>query len=297
MKAVAGFVMSGLPQAIVTALGFMLLSLVFPPLGILSGAVIALVALREGYYKASIVTVVLIVTLSLLAKLVAQPASLGLLSGIMQWVPVLLLALVLRVTSSWTNVMQLLLIAALAVILVVHAVVPDLPGYWLAVLEKYVQPMLVQAGMPDLEIDRVLPQLSRVMTGVLAVSVVVSAFLMLMLGRVMQASLYNPGGFAEEFANLRMGLWPAALTFGLILMATLFKQPMLIEAVVIALGLFFFQGLAVIHGLSRRLKWPTGILFVLYVMLILFFTPFAALLAVMGLIDAFADVRSRVAGQ
>jgi len=297
LKAVAGFVMSGLPQAIVTALGFMLLSLVFPPLGILSGAVIALVALREGYYKASIVTVVLIVTLSLLAKLVAQPASLGLLSGIMQWVPVLLLALVLRVTSSWTNVMQLLLIAALAVILVVHAVVPDLPGYWLAVLEKYVQPMLVQAGMPDLEIDRVLPQLSRVMTGVLAVSVVVSAFLMLMLGRVMQASLYNPGGFAEEFANLRMGLWPAALTFGLILMATLFKQPMLIEAVVIALGLFFFQGLAVIHGLSRRLKWPTGILFVLYVMLILFFTPFAALLAVMGLIDAFADVRSRVAGQ
>jgi len=297
LKAVAGFVMSGLLQAIVTALGFMLLSLVFPPLGILSGAVIALVALREGYYKASIVTVVLIVTLSLLAKLVAQPASLGLLSGIMQWVPVLLLALVLRVTSSWTNVMQLLLIAALTVILVVHAVVPDLPGYWLAVLEKYVQPMLVQAGMPDLEIDRVLPQLSRVMTGVLAVSVVVSAFLMLMLGRVMQASLYNPGGFAAEFANLRMGLWPAALTFGLILMATLFKQPMLIEAVVIALGLFFFQGLAVIHGLSRRLKWPTGILFVLYVMLILFFTPFAALLAVMGLIDAFADLRSRVAGQ
>ena len=297
MKAVAGFVMSGLPQAVVTALGFMLLSLIFPPLGILSGAVIALVALREGYYKASIVTVVLVVTLSLLAKLVAQPASLGLLSGIMQWVPVLLLALVLRVTSSWTSVMQLLLIAALAAIVVIHAAVPDLPGYWSGVLEKYVQPMLVQAGMPDLEINRVLPQLSRVMTGVLAVSVVVSAFLMLMLGRVMQASLYNPGGFAEEFANLRMGLWPAGLTFGLILMATLFKQPVLTEAVVIALGLFFFQGLAVVHGLSRKLKWPTGILFVLYVMLILFFTPIAAMLAVMGLIDAFADVRSRVAGQ
>lgn len=297
MKGIAGFVMSGLPQAVITALGLMLLSLIFPPLGILSGAVIALIALREGYHKAGIVTAVLIVALTLMARLIAQPATLGLFSGIMQWVPVLLLALVLRATNSWTNVMQLLLMAALGVILVVHAAVPDLPGYWFAVLENYVQPILVQAGMPDLEIDRVLPQLSKVMTGVLAVSVVVSAFLMLMLGRVMQASLYNPGGFADEFANLRMGLWPAGLTFGLILMATLFKQPLLTEAVVIALGLFFFQGLAVIHGLSRKLKWPAGVFFALYVMLILFFTPIAAMLAIVGLIDAFADVRSRVAGQ
>lgn len=297
MKRIAGFAMSGLPQAVITTLGFMLLSLIFPPLGILSGAVIALIALREGYYKAGIVTAVLIVALSLLASSIGQPASLGLLSGIMQWVPVLLLALVLRSTNSWTSVMQLLLIAGLGVILLAHAAVPDLPGYWSAVLEKYVQPMLVQAGMSSIEIERVLPQLSRVMTGVLAVSVVVSAFLMLMLGRVMQASLYNPGGFAEEFANLRMGLWPAGLTIGLILMATLFKQPMLTEAVVITLGLFLFQGLAVMHGLSRKLKWPAGIIFVLYVMLILFFTPIAVMLAVVGLIDAFADVRSRVAGQ
>jgi len=289
--------MSGTPQSIFTALGFVLLSLFFPPLGILSGAVIALIALREGYYKASLVTVILIAAMSLLAKLIAQPASLGLLSGFVQWVPVLLLATVLRITSSWTSVTQLLLATALAVILIAHTVVPDLPGYWTGVLVKHVQPMFEQAGMSGMEIERVLPELARVMTGVVVASITVSTFLMLMLGRAMQASLYNPGGFAEEFAGLRMGLWPSGLALALVLMATLLRQAIVIEAVVVVFGLFFFQGLAVIHGLSRLLKWPASILFVLYVMLVLLFTPIAAMLAVMGLIDAFADFRSRFAGQ
>ncbi len=297
MKGIARFAMSGLSQAVLVAMGFMLASLLFPPLGILSGAVIALVALRQGWYPATIVVAILTAVLAALAGAAGQPTSLGLLSGIIQWLPVMLLALILRNTGSWTITMQWLLLAALLAVLVIHLAVPDLQGYWSGVLEKYVRAMLEQAGMPNLEIDRVLPQLAGVMTGVLMVSLVVSTVLMLMLGRAMQASLYNPGGFASEFAELRLGLWPAVLALVLILLTVLLKQAALSEALVIVLGLFFFQGLAVMHGLSRKMQWPAGILVILYVTLIVFFTPVAALLAGIGLVDAFADARHRVAGQ
>lgn len=294
MKGFAAFVMSGLPQAAVVALGFALGSLLFPPLGIVSGAVLALVALRLGANAAVLLTALLVIGMIILSVVFGQPASLGMVYGLVQWLPVVLLALLLRNSGSWRMVMQALLLATAAVLLLAHAGIDDLSGYWLKMLDTYLRPMLEQAGMDSQRISQDLPQMSLIMTGVLAASLILSTMLMLLLGRAMQASLYNPAGFAAEFAELRLGIWPAALMLLLIVAAASLRLPVIGEVLMVAMVLFFFQGLAVVHGLYRKLQWPKGILVMLYVMLVLFFTPFAIMLAVMGTIDAFIDVRKRI---
>jgi len=294
VKGFATFVMSGLPQAAVAALGFALGSLLFPPMGIVSGAILALVALRLGANAAVLLTAVLVIGMIILSVVFGQPASLGMVYGLVQWMPVVLLALLLRNTGSWRMVMQALLLATAAVLLLAHAGIDDLSGYWLKMLDTYLRPMLEQAGMDSQRISQDLPQMSLIMTGVLAASLILSTMLMLLLGRAMQASLYNPGGFASEFAELRLGFWPAAMTLLLIVAAASLRLPVIGEVLMVAMVLFFFQGLAVVHGLYRKLQWPKGILVMLYVMLVLFFTPFAIMLAVMGTIDAFIDVRKRI---
>lgn len=297
MKGFAAFIMTGLPQAVVAALGFALGSLLFPPLGIFSGGILALVALRRGASSAVSLMAILVAALVILSIVLGQPASLGLLFGLIQWAPVLLLALLLRSTGSWQIVFQASLIVTAVVLLLVHASSADLPGYWLGMLENHVRPLLEQAGMDSQSIARDLPQMAQIMTGVLAVSIVLSTMLMLMLGRAMQASLYNPGGFADEFAELRFGLWPAGLAILLVAAAAMLRQAVVGEVLMVVMVLFFFQGLAVMHGLSRKLKWPAGIMVMLYVMLVLFFTPFALMLAVTGMVDAFVDMRKRIKNQ
>ena len=101
MKGFAAFVMTGLPQAVVAALGFALGSLLFPPLGIFSGGILALVTLRQGASSAVSLMAILVAALVILSIVLGQPASLGLLFGLIQWAPVLLLALLLRSTGSW----------------------------------------------------------------------------------------------------------------------------------------------------------------------------------------------------
>lgn len=294
MKGFAAFVMSGMPQAVVAVLGFALGSLVFPPLGIISGAILALVALRQGVNTAIVLLAILVSAAVILGSVLGQPLTMGAVFGLIQWLPVIVLATLLRNSNSWQLVFQATLIATVLGLLLVHLSSDNLEVFWLGLLEQHVGPILEQAGVDAQRLTQVLPQYAKIMTGIVAVSLVLSTMLMLMLGRAMQASLYNPGGFADEFAELRLGLWPAGLVIVLILGSVALRQSLVGEALMIVMMLFFFQGLAVMHGLSRKLKWPSGMLVMLYVMLVLFFTPFALLLSVTGIIDAFADMRRRI---
>lgn len=294
MKGFAAFIMSGLPQAAVAVLGFALGSLVFPPLGIVCGAILALVTLRQGLNTAILLLSLLVIAAVVMGSVLGQPLTMGALYGLIQWLPVILLATLLRNTGSWQTVFQATLVVSLLGLLLAHLVSDNLEIFWLGLLQDHVGPLLEQAGVDSTRLRLDLPQLAKIMTGIVAVSLVLSTMLMLMLGRSMQASLYNPGGFADEFAELRIGLWPAGLAIVLMLVAMLLRLSLVDEALMIAMMLFFFQGLAVMHGLSRKLKWPSGMLVMLYVMLVLFFTPFALLLSVTGIIDALADMRRRI---
>jgi len=93
LKALAEFIMQGLPQAVLATVGFAVLAMVLPPLGVVSTAVVALVALREGATQSVYVVVVSAVVLAVMMLLMHQPPVWGLLAGLVQWVPLLLLGL------------------------------------------------------------------------------------------------------------------------------------------------------------------------------------------------------------
>ncbi len=294
MKALAEFIMQGLPQAAMATVGFSVLAMVLPPIGLLSTATVALVALREGARQSIYLVIISSVVLAVMLLLMQQPPLWGLLAGLVQWTPLVLLGLLLGYTVSWTVTVQAALLFCLASVLMVYLWVADVPGHWQSLLDQFARPTLEKAGMPETKINEALEYSAGILTGVLAASLLLTLLLSLMLARAMQAALYNPGGFSLEFRELRFGMWPAALGVLLILVMTVSEATLPAELLTVILVAFFLQGLAVIHGLVAQQGLMRGWLAGIYVLLALFLTPVILLLAGLGWIDAVVDFRHRL---
>ncbi len=294
MKALAQFIMQGLPQAVLATVGFAVLAMVLPPVGLVSTAVVALVALREGATQSLYVVVISSVVLAVMMLLMKQPSAWGMVAGLVQWTPLLLLGLLLRYTSNWTLTIQASLAFCLMSVLMVYAFVADVPGLWQSLLDQFARPALEKAGMPDAQISEDLQYSAGILTGVLAASLLLTLLLSLMLARAMQASLYNPGGFSVEFRELRFGMWPAAVGVLLLLVMMVSEATLPGELLTVIVIAFFLQGLAVIHGLVAQQGMMRGWLAGVYVFLALFLTPVIMLLAGLGWVDAVVDFRRRL---
>ncbi|RUM92941.1 MAG: DUF2232 domain-containing protein [Thiothrix sp.] len=294
MKVLAQFIMQGLPQAVLATVGFAVLAMLLPPVGLVSTAVVALVALREGATQSLYVVVISSAVLAVMMLLMQQPPAWGVVAGLMQWTPLLLLGLLLRYTSSWTMTIQAALAFCLVAVVMVYVFVADVPALWQSLLDQLARPALEKAEIPAAQIDEALQYSSSIMTGVLAASLLLTLLLSLMLARAMQAAMYNPGGFAIEFRELRFGLWPAVVGALLLLVMMVSEVTLLGELITVIVVAFFMQGLAVMHGLiaqqGLKRSWLVGV----YVLLALFLTPVILLLAGLGGVDAVVDFRHRL---
>ena len=296
MRPLAAFIMAGRLQAVTVTVGFALLSLFLPPLALLSGAAVGLVALRAGTAQGLIVLALGGLALTLLVfPLTGQPLT-GASYALTQWLPVVVLASVLRQTTSWSLTLQAAVLLGVLAVLGAHLIVPDLVAIWLELLNQLVRPVFEQSGMAAAEIDQLLAVSASVMTGVVGGFTVLGIILTLLVARVWQAMLYNPGGFRQEFHGLRVGKWPALATLALLLVAAVVQSAVLAELAIVMLGVFFLQGVAVVHGLVGKLNWHMGALVAMYVALVLLFLHVAALLTGLGVIDNFADFRNRIGG-
>lgn len=120
----------------------------------------------------------------------------------------------------------------------------------------------------------------------------VTAVLALLLARALQAKLYNPGGFREEFHQLRMTPpFTAALMVGMLVSqwqpAAVIVVPLLILPLAVA-------GLGLVHGLAGRKPGNRTPLVLFYLMLVLFAGPGLVLLVAAATMDSFIDFRKRI---
>ncbi len=290
--------MRGLWQAALLVIATELLTLIFPPVGIIGAAVVALLALRNGAISG--INVILLASAALAVLFVAAgvPPAVSFVAGLVQWTPVLLLALVLRVTRCWQVTLQAGLALTLLGAVLLHWLYPDISGLWRSLLERYLQPVLEQAGRHQGDIGAMLDSLASQLTGLLIASLLLSSLLALMLGRQMQAVLYNPGGFRQEFLALRAGLWPAVL--GLLLIVwSLAGGPEVLDDLLVVLGaVYFLQGVAVVYALVTArspMKWSVPVLVLVMVVSLVLLGPLITLLSGLGLADALADFRHRFA--
>ena len=303
MKALAGFIVSGRYQAILSASLCGVLAFLLPPFSTLTNylgaAVVSLVTLRIGVPQGLLVLVAATVVTMLFYRLTGVPAATIAVTVLLLWVPCWLISLVLRRTVSLA--FSVLAAAALGLLMLVtiYVVAGDPAPWWHEHLLQ-IRSALEQDGLfpQGVSIDELLQELAHLMTGVIIASLALGAVCSLLVARWWQAMLVNPGGLHSEFCNLRFPQAMGFLVLGLMIFSRFTEGPvsdMASQGVLVMLVPYLFAGLAVLHGLVARQGRGKGWLIAVYALLGII-PQTALLLAGLGLVDTWVDFRRRLGG-
>jgi hypothetical protein len=110
-----------------------------------------------------------------------------------------------------------------------------------------------------------------------------------MIGRCWQAMLYNPGGFRQEFHNLRFDPRVMVVLLGLILAGLLGVSPLNSWLPLLTIAPVF-GGMAIAHYVVAKKKMGTPWLVMCYLTLLMM----APAIILLGLTDSVLDLRKRL---
>tara|TARA_B100000959_G_scaffold138043_1_gene145081 strand:+ start:7494 stop:8330 length:837 start_codon:yes stop_codon:yes gene_type:complete len=277
MRGLAKFVMNGRKQAI---LAVVLLGLV-PLVYFLNPVVVGLVMLRKGTQEAGIVFAWAVLSIGAHA-VIGDFIPLIMLCGISG------LAWILRKTESW----EFTLLAAIAIGLAVEVYL-RLQPLVLDVLFLQMELYLETNNLQGLQLGGEGVQLEdfrESLTSFLGAMYMFVAIMLLMLARWMQASLYNPGGFQQEFHALRIEQKVAMILLGLMLLASF--QVLIPQTWMLYLILpLLFSGMALIHALAAKKQLSSLWLAALYAVLML--PVVVNMVVLLALVDSWYNFRKR----
>ena len=279
--------------AAATALSAMFVPLLFPAVWV-SSACVAMPALRHGWLfgaRVGVAAFVMVAGVLWLATGAYAPAV-GMLAGV--WLPVLLVAMVLRSTVSLSSALLAAAGLGALVVLASYGLLGDPAAWWRTRLAGFA-PEFEAWGIDAETADTMLAAMAQSLTLGLGMMVCIWTTLGLLLARAWQAGLYNPGGFGAAFRALRFGKTAALATAGLLVLGEAAAWPLL-SALGWVLGvLFALQTLAVAHAVVHAGRLGSGWLIALYVLLVLGI-PSIYPIAAFGMADNFVDVRRRWGG-
>ncbi|MCO6441810.1 MAG: hypothetical protein J5I81_12160 [Nitrococcus mobilis] len=290
MRRFAEFIMRGRGSAVLV----IFVSAMVPLLLWVSGGALSLVTLRrgaaEGAFAAGVATLVLLVAVGALAGS-PQPA----LQPILQlWLPVFLIALWLRYSVSLAQALEVAAGLTALAVAVFHFLHPDTVGYWREVFAQARALFPASSQLDPKAWEDVVTVLAPEMTGLWAVNLLGLAVGSLLLGRWWQAMLYNPGGFRAEFHALRLERWFAWLVLAWLVAAAALGHGLVYDIAFALSAVFVLQALAVLHALLAGQRWGKVWLGLVY--FFLFLPLILQLVAVVGIIDVFLDMRRRRQG-
>jgi hypothetical protein len=281
-------------QAMIVASTLALLSLMLPPISVVSSASVALVTLRRGAFEGLYVVVCSSVAAGLLGFLLLGNYQFALLYGMVLWVPVWLISIILREGR------HLSLAVEIAVLIGVLGVV----GFYLydtesATMWKSILSQMVPANAPVEDIQRTINVLAHYMTGVVAAGTVFGLLFGLFLGRWWQSVLYNPGGFRQEFLSLsthpRLAIG-SIVVVAIALLSSGVVSEIFWNITILLFVLYVFIGAAVLHTVFASMKMSRYMVPMFY--LTLFLIPHAMLpVAIVGLSDAWLNLRNKISNQ
>ena len=291
--------MRGQTQAIGIAAGFAILSLVFPLVGILSAAVVGLVTLRQGpaaglLLVATSSVVAALVTMMLADMTFATPAILSLaILLLLTW----LIGVILRYTRSLPVALSALTGIGMVIIVAFHLAVGDPLAWWQSHFDEFFA-QATDSMMADQKMvfEQNLETWAAIMTGFVTMAFLLNIIFALFIARAWQATLYNPGGFRQEFYDLQFGKKYAIIA---LVVATLALIPDSIIAVIckdilmVILMVYVLQGIAVVHFVVAKKGLHWAWLVGLYVLVFLM----SQLVAITGYIDTWMNFRKRISGQ
>jgi hypothetical protein len=292
MDILAAYIMRGRMQAMIVASSLALLSLIIPPVSIVSSATVALVSLRKGAAEGLYVLGCSSLAAGLLGLLLLGNYQFALIYAMVLWLPVWLIAIVLRESQQLSLAVEIAVLLGVIAVVGVYLYNTDVPSMWNAVFAQML-PANLPTDAPMEDFKRTVDVLAHYMTGMVAAGSVFSLLFGLFLGRWWQANLYNPGGFKKEY--LALGTQPRlAIGSMSVVIIALISSGVLAEAAwnacILLFVLYSVIGAAVLHTLFATMKQARYTVPMLYVTL--FLIPHALLIvAVIGLADAWLNLR------
>lgn len=296
MIALARFIMAGPSQATLVTTVMALLAFIIPPLGWLSAAAVAVVVLQLGPQRGiQLIALASIASMALAWLALGTPMPVfGLI--LLLWLPVWLAAVVLRRSVSLNLSLQVIAGMGVLLVLILQLGFPQLDAELGKEFSQMIDQLMKQQADDTARqhLASTLDMVLQMTPAILAAGMMLSTVIGLLLGRWWQAVLYNPGGFAREFNQLRLGRVLAAVTTVVLVLVISLQVKLLMLLLVVLLTIYLIQGLAVVHGIidARHLNraWLLG----LYLGLFLLPQIVALPLAVSGLMDAWIDFRRRL---
>ncbi len=292
MLAIARYALKS-PFHAATVVGLLaILSLFIPLVSILSGAIVGLIILTQGLLPGTRAIVVAIVGVTLVSYLLSGSPLVGITIGLVQWLPMMILAEVLRRTQSLSFSMVVGMALALLAVAVQYTVWPDSEQLWTQILLQ----LFEGAELQEMEYAQFKSGLENMVHWmvILLVAVMYSTFVAtLMAARWFQSKLAGSDhGYRDEFYGIRLGQSVAILALLLVAASLVFNQDWVVSMMVVVLSTFLYQGLAIVHSWSKA-HGRSMMLFLLYVLMIIL-PQVVALTALLGVIDNWMDFRKKL---
>lgn len=291
MLAIARYTLKG-PFHAATMVGVLgMLSLVIPMISVLSGALVSLIILTQGLASGTRAILVAIVGITAVTFVMTQSWMLGVTIGLVQWLPVMLLAEILRRTRSLSFTMVVGMVISVLIVAIQFGVWPDAETQMTMFLQQYFVDASTQSSIDAEKLREGLTNIVHWMM-ILLVAVMYTTFLATLLaGRWFQAKLSESSGFRDEFYKLRLGQSAAIASLVISLAAGLLQSDWILAMAMVVLSTLLYQGMAVAHSWShcyRKKHW----LVMLYVAMILI-PQVLPMVALLGIVDNWLDFRSR----
>lgn len=285
------FVLYNRQQAILAAVAFGMI----PTLGWVGMAFMGMITLCKGEKEGAIVLAWLAfpdIFYALMGMPVLAAATDFFLGSVLVWV----LAVCLRRTSSWLNVLRLASLLGIIAVALVHGYFNDPTQWWFSQFENSLKEFGEGLGIPlTLAQQRETYMLvAKVMTGSIAALLLLGDLFVLAVAREFQAILFNPGNLKRELLNLRLSYIEAVILLAVAAAAYGLKNPFLVDVLPVLLLPFFLAGMSLIHALLQTYTWRIFPLGMLYLLLVFFMQPVVFLVVVVAVIDSLVNFRKKI---
>ncbi len=243
-------------------------TLVLSPIGLLSGAVIALVTLAAGLQSGARVLFATLLGGSL-ASLAFGSINALLLSGTEFWLPAFLLAIVLGKTRSLSLMIQAATVVLLASLVIVYLSLGSPEEAWLSFIQQLLAMWQAEGIVIEPEATALLiEQMPKILTMLVCIGLYSVWLGILFLARWWQTNLYDAGSLGEQFRQLNLSNVLASLLALLFVVVLFFPELLLLQDMLGLLMIaFMLQGLAVLHQWVHVRGTGKGWLILVYILL------------------------------
>ncbi|HBD7397940.1 hypothetical protein [Legionella longbeachae] len=259
---------------------------VLPFVSWLSVALVCLVTLRKGAKSGFDILLPALVIHSV-PLMMLVPLSGALINTFITYMPCYLAALCLRKTGKWQMAFGAFFIQAFLGCLLLQLLAPN---FILGQFEQFKMLIMQYQELVESSLDGMnSSMLAQLFFGVQMLSVIISSVMSLMVARAIQAKLFVPGGFKNEFMTFRSSKLSFLVFLGVSL-ASYYGIPLAINVLPLMLCYFVLAGFTLVYFIFSNKSQIS--IFILLILLILLKPTFVlCIYIILGSLDSLVNFR------